>query len=331
MINCLKLLSIFVLLSISIQFAYSENIISHQVIQAGEILDSNEPIMSDRSIQISLVNPDINGTWFVEFVNENGDYVPALTKPNDGNPLIIDPESIPWAHTFRDKSDSRYHFYIIRVSISCTDNSKDTIELRWKLLPSKPIVEVVDFTYVYDFDEDTIWPNGNLRLKVYSDNVREYCLWASESFLFEFPSIFHCGFPYDAIENDFTCLEYDAEWGEYIAIEAINKYGSILGDMIYTTDYIYDPLILDRIEKIRNKSSVEEIPSDFLPPSFTMNGNLITFETIITEPKIFDISGKLIYSCLNESVIDISNLSAGLYILTYVLDSSINQIKFIKP
>jgi len=295
------------------------------------MIDASEPVMSSCPIQISLVDPAENGKWVVEHLKYYGEYEPELTCKNIGTPLILNPEELSWRNSYRDKSNPQYHLYVIKVSFYADDKSVDSIQLKWNLLPSKPAISVVDFIYTYNFEDDSIWPNGYLILTAQSDNVEEYCLWASETFLFEPPSMFHCGFPYDANEEGCTYFEYDADWGEYIAIEAINKFGTIYSETICSTDYIKDPEVLKRLEEIKNGLSVEEISTTQSQPYSRIKDNTIVFETTVDNPRIVDISGKLICSVQSGADIDISDFPSGFYILTYSINSKPYQSKFLKP
>lgn len=311
--------------------AFSMDIICRQLVQSGNTMDISEPVMSQEPIKISLANPSMQGTWIVENLNYYGEYETVMTSTNTGDALRIDPENIDWRRPYRDEISPRHRAYVLRISFYTDDNSCDSVDIRWVLLPDKPEISIVSFIFEYNWEEDCIWPDGILGINVNSAKMESCCLWASEAFLFEPPKIFKCGFPYEVDSSDSTYLEYDAEWGEYIAIEAINKYGTIYGDKICTTDYIDDPDVLARIEEIRLEQSVGSVSSETTSPSFKFHDNAIHFMTTPKNTLIYDMSGRIVYSGFGETRIDMSDVPSGLYILSYHTEINLYQTKFLRP
>ncbi|MCM1141829.1 MAG: T9SS type A sorting domain-containing protein [Muribaculum sp.] len=327
----IRLMLAIVLMAASTLVAFPMELINRQFVQSGNKMDSSEPVMSPLPIEFSLVDPSMQGEWIVEQLNEYGEYYLMLTSRNTGGPLHVDPEKLEWRYSYRDKTLPRYHAYILRISFYADDSSCDSVQLRWVLLPKQPEISDVSFVFEYNWEEDRIWPNGVLRMKVTSENMESCCLWASDSFLFGSFDMFKCGFPYEVDSSTGTYLEYDAEWGEYIAIEACNKFGTIYGETIYTTDYIHDPDVLARIEELRQGLSVESVSGENAASTFKSDGNAIQFQTCPKTAMIYDMSGRIVYSGSGESRIDISGFPSGLYILSYQTDSTLNQSKFFKP
>ena len=151
----------------------------------------------------------------------------------------------------------------------------------------------------------------------------------SASYIFSYPDYFDVGgYCFEGILNEVTYVELDPDWGEYLRVEAMNRYGSVIGDYIYTTDYIDDTLILARIEEIKTGSAVNTLTDESV--SFRWDRNQIDFGSPVGSAKIFNISGAQVLISSPTTTIDISHLSQGIYIMSYTVNSTTEQIKFQK-
>lgn len=309
--------------------ASSKELISRRIMQDGKLLDASEILKSPNPIIVFTTDTTLKGEWKVERLLYEGDYELTFTEESSNGRCTINPDQISWVYSFRYNCDPRHVAYILRVSFTDQDGIEDSMELRIVILPSKPTINVTHYTYTYDWSDDSIFPNCNMGLNLYSENATEYILWETESYIFSFPDYYAGGgYSYDANLNEVTYVEFDPDWGEYLRVEAENKYGSVSGDHIYTTDYIDDPMILARIEEIKKGAAVEAITDEAV--SFRLNQNQIAFTSPVDNARIYDISGTQVIESPASSVIDISHLFKGIYILSYTVNSTTKQIKFQK-
>lgn len=127
----------------------------------------------------------------------------------------------------------------------------------------------------------------------------------------------------------FAFPDREVDWGEYMQFSVSNQYGgSIWSDIICTTNYINDPLILNDINEFIRwweeiGSSIEDITNDNLtspqPINIVVDGdnlNLSISNGAINSSAIYDISGQLRLITNNSDLIDISILPQGVYFIT---------------
>lgn len=325
----LKKLTLFILLFICTIHTGAAELISRQVEQNGMLIDASEILPSPTPVTVSTNDPSLKGEWTVEHLMENGEYYLDFTKETSDGKCVIDPDEIKWWMAYYHDCDERHVAYILKVSFTSENGLEDSIELKIILLPTRPTINVTHYTYTYDWSDDSIFPNCNMGLNLYSENAVDYILWESASYIFSFPDYYAGGgYSYDANLNEVTYVEFDPDWGEYLRVEARNRYGSIIGDYIYTTDFIDDPMILARIEEIRNGADVKTLTEEAV--SFRLEQDQIAFESSVDCARIYNVSGTQVIESSASSTIDISRLSQGIYILSYTVNSTTKQIKFQK-
>lgn len=299
--------------------------ISRLVEQNDTNISLNNPIMSDSPIKVFLNDNVTEGIWKLEILNKNGHYENADCLQSYSGHCLVIPCGQNWSDAYRyyDNEQNR-DFFIFRLSFYCNDNKVDEVEFKWGLLPSRPVISDIHFEYEYDWEWDMIYPNGRFSFYVESIDADKYWVYGSPSFLTEPPSFFTWCFY--AIANKNTKIEYDADWGEYITLEAFNTYGCVLSDTICTTDYIYDKEILDRINDL---SKVEEIDCNNGDVISTFENDEIHFDQTV-EASVYDITGKIVIENPNADILYLSNLHKGVYFLIYRKDSVIHKYKFLK-
>lgn len=326
----LKKLTLFILLMVSTVCAGAVELISRQVEQNGILIDASEILPYPTPVTVFTNDPSLKGEWTVEHLMRKDGYYLNFTKETSDGKCVINPDEMRWyeAH-YHDCEDKRHVAYIVRVTFTSESRLEDSIELKIILLPTRPTISVTHYTYTYDWSYDSIFPNCNMGLNLYSENATDYILWESESYIFSFPDHYAGGgYFYDANLNEVTYVEFDPDWGEYLRVEARNRYGSVVGDYIYTTDYIDDPMILARIEEIRKGAAVEAITDDAI--SFRLDQGQIAFTSPVDNARIYDISGTQAIESSATATIDISHLAQGVYILSYTVNSTTQQVKFQK-
>lgn len=133
-------------------------------------------------------------------------------------------------------------------------------------------------------------------------------------------------------------------WGEYILYVNYNKYGWVRGDTIYTTDYITDPDVLERIRQICDEygylynyapfSGVEPIKRDREKGELSLKNGMVVYSgnnEDITAVSLHDVYGRQIYLKNGDSSIDTRDLSTGIYFAVFTLKNNTNiSFKFLK-
>lgn len=319
------------ILPMSTAQAYGEKIISSQVGQNCEMYDINTHFTSPSELTIYLSNEFTRGKWSVEFLTKDDTYQSiSCWRAYTGTCTISPAEYVGWNYAKRIYDETlNQDLFQFRVSFTTTDGIKDEIYLLWGLLPTRPIISNVLFTYIYDWEYDDIYPNGNLSLDVYSKYAQKFEFNTSASGLFERPDWFGYVIYYNADEL-LKVKDYKADWGEYIDIAAGNHFGYVHSDVICTTSYITDEEILKRIEELREQAGVEDVSIDVAAPSYRWNNSILTFSVPIENISVYNLKGILQCSIKDSDMLDLSHLPKGLYIITYQYKSQIFRTKISK-
>lgn len=279
-----------------------------------------------------------NGTFFTEPSGTKADWSLSLYNTKHENEVItvlisdessdhftINIDSIDWfigAYHFTHSNDSSVYYKGV-VSMGSKGIVKDKIKVTFNLAPSTPKILDVAFDYEYDWNDDMIFPNGNLHIKISSSNVETFTLLSTDDFCFEFPkrgfNHRHLFYP-DTSDTPLSTIHCNyADWGEYYSVIASNKYGnSVSNDTILTTDYITDPDILARIEELRNESgSLCKTHQDNEIHITTQQNYLVIVgdKTTIDYIAIFDMTGRTVSTQNNGQTLSINNLQKGCYIV----------------
>lgn len=325
------LLSIILLSTIDL---FGETLISRQIDQDGKLYDIDTYFTSPSNLTINLTNKEFIGEWAVEVLTNADDYMPiTFNEPLDWqctiNPFDASIKEIWW--NFAQKMDNEAFnrsFFQIRVSFTTEDGKKDEIYLNWGLLPTRPIISNVDFTYQYNWVHDEIYPNGNFSFDVYSEYAQKFHMYYSQSFLFEPTDLLTVMISYDT--DGFSRLSYDADWGEYVQVVAVNYFGYVAGDLICTTSYITDEDILKRIEELKENAGLEDISTDVTAPSCQWKNSILTFDTMVENIYVYDLNGRLQYTVREGDTVDLSTIPKGIYIIAYQYNSQIYRTKISK-
>lgn len=305
----------------------AKEFISHLVVQDSVMIDVNNIITSSAPLTINLVNQESKGFWNISILKDDDIFEDVSDISATDSTCTIDPNKISWIYSKRhfDPILNRDYF---KLNISFCDNNgnKDSILINWALVPSRPVISDIEFRYVYDWATDKIFPNGVFSFIVRSKDATSYWFNVSNSFLYEPPSYFNWCTEYDAYDE--TLIFYDAEWGEYIFIEAYNTFGFAVSDMIHTTSYIHDQNILDRIEELRTASVENNHIGD--PDSFIqlIDKNII-FPELAESASLYNSNGQLVNQWINIDTISTSDIPPGLYIIVCLHNTQIFKKKII--
>lgn len=321
------------LLSVLSLLGHGANILSSQIEQNGEMLDAENYFTSPSDLTVSLTNDLIRGKWTVEILTNDDDYQIFPCWYERTGKCIISPREYGfdnWSNAMRIYNETlNRDFFQLRVSFTPKGEEREDVYLKLGLLPSRPIISNVEFTYTYDWKYDIIFPYGNFAFEVYSESAKIFQMHISENSLFEQPEFFMFSRIFYA--SDFLMINYeDADWGEYIYLSAGNDFGYTHSEVISTTSYITDEDILKRIEELKENAGIEDVSTDAIAPSYRWNNSVLTFNTPIELAHVYDLSGRLQYTASECETMDLSNLSKGIYIIAYQYNSQIYRTKISK-
>ena len=308
---------------------FADTLISRDIEQNGVLFASDQITTSSEPLTIYLIDDQISGDWTLEVLKNNKEYETISLFSVYPDHCTFDPKTISWwkAHKTYSKEHNQ-HFFTLKASFKANCEENDFIIIKLGLVPSKPIISNINFTYKYDWEFDDIYPNGVFAFDITSERAVTYMLNLSDSFRFEPPESYFVCWPYDAHATNH--IEYDADWGEYLIIEATNEFGTIYSDEICTTDYIYDEKVLNRINELKKMADENSIDIDHQEPSFILDNNSIIFNALPPDKiHIFDLTGRIHYSGGVSPQIDISGLHKGIYILDYNVGSKSYKSKII--
>ncbi len=318
---------------------YGGNLISRQIEQNGSFYDAETYFTSLSDLTIRLTDNNIYGDWNVAILNEKDEYVDIPFIITDYRQCVITPFDETIKKISRREAKKIYNeslnrdFFQLKVTYTASDKNKDEIYLKWGLVPSRPIISNVIFIANYcdwDWEYDMIYPYGDFSFDIYSENANYFNMYVSEGCLFELPDFFEhlVGHLYNVPES--TKMGYDADWGEFVFVSAINSFGAVHSDTICTTSYITDEMILKRIEELKNEAGIGDVSVDIAPPTYQWNNSTLTFNTQIDQIHIYDLSGQLCHKTDNCDTVDLSDLHNGFYIIVYQYKSQIYKTKIFK-
>lgn len=326
----LKVSVLFFLVLINIFSVDANDLIRHEINQDGRMHKIDKVITSPSIIRLYLTNESVEGRWSAGVLTEDDVYEDISTMLGDlHDRCSINPIIMSWRNAKRifDETLNR-DLFEIKVTFTANDGRSDSVTLMWALIPSRPRIRDVEFTYEYDWEWDDIYPNGIFSFIVESEDADLYTLHISESFLYEPPGFFSWCMDTDASPEG-TLISYDADWGEYLVLVAINRFGSSVADVFCTTSYIHDQTILDRINEIKNNSSVEIHP-DSDASFFSWDGKTVNFIDRADKISLYSITGKLIGTWEYTDSIDLSDYPNDIYIVSYWHNSNNYNNKIIK-
>lgn len=291
-----------------------DGIISSRISQDGECYNFNHIFTKDSPITFYLTDNSVKGNWNIALLSDSGTYENVSFYVDSKGNCIFTPSDISWGQAMKqfDESLNRDLFEIeVRFITDSDIQSSEFIHLG--LLPSYPVISNEKFTYVYDWEWDDIWPNGNFSFTVESSGAKGFMMYFSDSFLFSPPKFYRFSQYFKG--NDSTIINYDADWGEYIRIETYNQYGAVINNPICTTSYITDESVLNRIAELEALADIETISTKTDLPVW--DNNILSFNQDMSFVQIYNLAGVCIESVQNISSIDLAHLSKGMYIVVY--------------
>lgn len=233
--------------------------------------------------------------------------------------IIIDKINWHWTHRIdSDIDDSVYFDGMVQILIN--GEVRDSMPMRFNLLPSKPQIIDVKLDYVYNWEYGD-FDIGIFEITVVSHRATKYQLLEHQRvWQYEFPGdgpYYVSDIPIDYPSEEPTCLVNDvADWGQYHRVGAANKYDIVwYPGNISTLDYVTDPQVLADIEKHRPITDIDNCPTS-IPNEILILNNTVFVKGDFANLKIqvYNLSGHLIKS-QEDNNMDVSDLPRGWYII----------------
>lgn len=333
----LSILCLIVALAGSFQMSHAENLISDYVIQGEGVYPSTHVFTDPAPLRFSLNDTSMQGEWSFSLLTNDDTYMDAAFTPIESGICEFYPLEIPsrrwiWETKpiFNDSLDR--DIFMLRVSFISEDGERDSRDIRLGLLPTRPVISEVSYTYRYNWEKDYIEPNACFSFKVKSEGADEIIIHESNPYLYEPPAFYGLSEGFKGMEE--VEINYDEDWGVYLYVSAGNHFGFVCSEVICSTDYITDPAILSRIAELKEKDTgIDEIENE-VPGNFRWDGTFLIFPAIVSSVSVVDIGGREILSASNVESLNLSSLATGIYIVVYKLENQnngiINRIKIMK-
>lgn len=323
--------------------AQGGELISPIIEQNDESFGFDHVVTDVSPLTFSLTDEHLSGKWEVNILSNGGAYVEVPSTVQSQNQCIFDPTQLTLticmqARRFYDSSLNR-DLFELQINFVSDNGIKTTRSLKIALIPGRPVISDICLTYEhYDWEFDSLMDSSvdywdtDFSFNIKSPGATKFTMYVTDSFLFKFTQWLYCE---DFRGINEAKINYPADWGEYVLVSISNQFGYVHSDTLYTTDYINDPVILARIEELRQQAgisepTVEEEASD----TFSWDNNTLTFDNTVSEVYVYDVSGHLLLQSHNVETMDLSYLHGGIYIVAYKRatnqNSILNKTKIIK-
>lgn len=321
---------IYLLLSVVAQTLTAQKISSSVMLSNGETVDISHIFLDGENPTFYIEQSDLKADWtFSLYTSSDMAESVVVSQSNESSSQFsIDIESIflednviTRVHDFYNNEDSS-HYFKGNIQIQTDHDLIDRIEIIFNLLPSNPIISNVEYEYIYDWNDDMIFPNGDLYVTIEAYRADYFMtLSTTDPFCFNFPILgFGCTESFYKIEKEDNFATYHsdfADWGDFYSFWAVNKYGFTVSDTILTTDYITDPAILARIEEIKNSQA----GTDYISVNninISVKNNILSVsgdKDSVLDISIYDMLGRAVRRQESGEDMDISSLKKGCYVI----------------
>lgn len=317
--------------------AFADELISRYIDQDFTLYDTDHVFTKPDSLWFYVpYELKYRGEWSIGILQKSGEYSIHTPKDSRNHSIVVNFSELDYrtawqnAEHLYDEGNDRY-LLEAKISFKVSDGREDHLLIKLALLPEIPKYSNINFSYEYDWNHDTIWPNGYFSFDATTSGADTYWLHVSYSNLFEPPvdGLFFSWCDRFEVKQPISKISYDAEWGEYLTVQVQNPFGYVSGEILFTTDYINDTAILTRLEELRHDAHVNDIVSESSIPVFELTGYSIKFNTTVRNICLYDLNGRLIQALENGQCVCIDQLNSGLYILAYEYNSKQYKNKII--
>lgn len=328
---------VFVLLAGSFQMSHAENLISDYVIQGVGVYPSTHVFTDPAPLRFSLNDTSMQGEWSFSLLTNNDTYMDAACTPRESGVCEFSPLEIPssrWIWETKPIFDDSLNrdIFKLRVSFTSVDGAEDSKDIKLGLLPTRPVISDVSYIYKYNWETDYMEVGACFSFKVRVEGADEIIIHESDPYLYEQPAFYGLSEGFKGMEE--VEINYDEDWGVYLYVSAGNHFGSVLSEVICSTDYITDSAILARIAEIKDmETGVGEVGYD-KPASYRWDGTFLTFPAIVSSVSVVDMGGREILSASDVESLNLSSFANGIYMVVYKFENQkngvINRIKIMK-
>ena len=336
-----KIFSVILFCALSL-ICHSQNIDPAIQLKDGSVVDKSHVFLDGETPTFSLQNGTIdNVRWEFCLIGNKGEKLLAAESSigESSFSFTITPDLFP------RKSDlTRMEFpndssvYICAaVELYKGGALIDEMPLLLNVLPSRPKVTEGSLVGTFDYEIVGYDPLAHLSLSFKSDRMDHCTLWFfttnwdGKKYVPEYPmwGVYMVDLKKN---NDIFQLEYEyVDCDDFFTISAGNKYGSVLGDTIYTNDYITDPEILDFLEKLLHGVGIDNISSDEC--KIVAHNNLISVEGCNDddiETAVYSLNGTLVLENKSSKKTDVNCLKKGAYLVKVKCKNKLLTKKIIK-
>ena len=250
------------------------------------------------------------------------------------NTFTLNPRDFNWSHAARFKSGNGYDLFKGKIEFISYYEEVDTFSMFFRLAPFIPVLRDVSMQYEYDWEYDCFNEDSKIQFSVATHDAKEVTVLVSDSYYWrvdeEFFPIYNVQLP---VEND-SIYKYETltDWGTIYKIYARNFFGySYCDSIIFTTDLITDPQVLERLDQLKKEeSSIESMHTDISGIQI-IDRNQVFIPSNYTYLCVIDIAGRQYGLPCENNIIDLSPLSNGVYIIIYKnANKALSNLKILK-
>jgi len=208
-----------------------------------------------------------------------------------------------------------------------------------------PSLKVLDVSMAYgdyDYDWDTFDSKGVLRIIIWTERSKQFGIdkFGYDSFLFEKPKDTFKGLricanlppcTLDTISANVYRMTFPyCDWGEYYAVWSVNDYGYTEWEKtICTTDYVTDPLVLERLKKLKTEeeTSVEVFPREVKSINYICNELSFSGQGYVKRVEVINSVGVKVWKQGTGASINTLPWSRGIYIVKALYEDDTVLIK----
>lgn len=327
MVHKLKALVITLIILGSALRVYGQNTLGMAFIQNGDTCQFRSVFADSTDITFFVDENAPKGHWALA-VLEDDEYKDITVKNNENRELVFSPSEVYWrwaTRLFNEEGDCD----IFRLKVQYVSGYTTEINyLDLALLPSRPRITNVQYIYSYDWSCDYMDENSLFSFDVKSKRADLFLCLESDSHLF--PSsdrvYFTAIYPYKQREE--LHVDFNSDWGEYLMMAAENSFGRVYGDTVYTTSYIVDEDILNRLAELEVRADIDSVINR--SHGVKVVGRKIIFENTVKAVYIINYAGIVCVKDSNVNSMDVLRLPNGIYILGCIDDKNrINNIKIV--
>ena len=328
-------------------FTYSKELISRRYSAGYEYKQLSDEIETANDISFELKDKKAEGKWDVLYLGYDGDYHSIYDPEGDVKRPESDSNSVFFmrfgimryepsifgnyaAKVYTDEEKPLHYMVKVTCQVSYSNENRidtDTVFLRLGLPVSRPAKpEILGMRYeniVFDREWDSIM-DSDFTIDLKCEGAALCTLWYNPQTYFANSEdvILNVGEPIHLDKNYSAHYKFEGpEWGTIMKFSGHNEFG--LGEdseRYFTTDYIYDPEILARIEELKNiASGLGDTKQVKIPisDSISITDEYIYCTGAISNLDLYDMNGNLLGSVKGAGLIHTDNLQHGVYVLHY--------------